>query len=526
MDLRCISVILTTLSCINCLKLLIIYPTPSYSHQRAILALSERLLKDGHEIFSISPNVVPGMANNSNYTHVDLSFSYEYFSEKKGDDTVNLQQRISRWDLPKVMENFAKVTKRQFLSEPTKNFVRRVETERIKFDLIIIETFYVPYSSLLKPLIGSVPTISMATVTQDFLGEEALGSITHFSYLPALFNGYGPQMTFLEKLDNWFSTYHFGSQELEVLEAAARSYFNEVFGPGGEKLVDGCWSNVEMLLLASNSLYYYPRALTPNIVEIGPLHLKTPDKLPKNLQDWLDGAEKGVIYFSLGSNMKSKSLPEDVRANFLKFFKQLPPGYRVLWKWELDTKIPGQPENVLTQKWMPQDSVLNHPKVKVFITQGGLQSFQEAVHFGVPTVGIPWFGDQECNVAKMVDAEIGVQLLPHELHSHDKIKSALEAVLFDEKYLKNMKRHSAISHDFTARGIDQAVFWIEHVARHGGASHLRPATADTTLFQYFCLDIISVIIVFSLFVLGIVAFIIRSLVSVFLQMKPSKIKTQ
>ena len=68
--------------------------------------------------------LLQGMANNSNYTHVDLSFSYEYFSEKKGDDTVNLQQRISRWDLPKVMENFAKVTKRQFLSEPVKNFVR------------------------------------------------------------------------------------------------------------------------------------------------------------------------------------------------------------------------------------------------------------------------------------------------------------------------------------------------------------------------------------------------------------------
>lgn len=74
-----------------------------------------------------------------------------------------------------------------------------------------------------------------------------------------------------------------------------------------------------------------------------------------------------------------------------------------------------------------------HPNVKVFIMQGGVQSFQEAVHFGVPIIGIPWYGDQYINTAKMVDAEIGVRLLPKELHSYDKIKSALNTVLYDGK---------------------------------------------------------------------------------------------
>lgn len=78
----------------------------------------------------------------------------------------------------------------------------------------------------------------------------------------------------------------------------------------------------------------------------------------QNLQEWLDGAADGVIYFSLGSNMKSKSLPLDVRSNLLRVFKDLPSGYRVLWKWELDGKIPGQSDNILAQKWLPQQSVL------------------------------------------------------------------------------------------------------------------------------------------------------------------------
>nr|XP_018907463.1 PREDICTED: UDP-glucuronosyltransferase 2B18-like [Bemisia tabaci] len=526
MDLRFISIILTTIASIDCLKILIIYPTPSYSHQRAILALSERLLKDGHKLFVISPNAVPGMESNHNYTYVDLSFSYENFSERKSEDTVNLQTHISKWDLPALMQNFARMAKRQFLSKQFQEFKSRVEAERMKFDLIIVETFFIPWQSVLEPHVGSAPIISMSTVVQDFMGEDAVGSIAHLSYLPSMFSNYRPNMNLFEKIENWVSDYIVRNGYLSALEATARSYFNEVYGPGTEKLVDGCWGQVDLILMATNSMYYYPRALTPNVVEIGPLHLKTPEKLPENLQNWLDGAEKGVIYFSLGSNMKSKSLPIDVRQNFLKFFKQLPPGYRVLWKWELDTKIPGQPENVHSQKWMPQDSVLNHPKVKVFITQGGLQSFQETVHFGVPTVGIPWFGDQECNVAKMVDAGIGTQLLPHELHSYDKIKSALEAVLFDDKYAKNMKRHSLISRDFSSRGMDQAVFWVEHVAKHGGAAHLRPATADTTLFQYFCLDIISVILVLSCFILGIVFLIMKALVSAFLLTVKSETKTK
>lgn len=74
-----------------------------------------------------------------------------------------------------------------------------------------------------------------------------------------------------------------------------------------------------------------------------------------------------------------------------------------------------------------------HPSVKVFITQGGLQSFQEAVHHAVPMVGIPLFSDQRCNVAKIVDAKIGVRLSPEELHSFEKIKSAIDKVLYDKR---------------------------------------------------------------------------------------------
>lgn len=76
------------------------------------------------------------------------------------------------------------------------------------------------------------------------------------------------------------------------------------------------------------------------------------------LQNWLEGADKGVIYFNLGCNFKSTSLAEDARNNILKYFKELPQGYRVLWKWEADGPMPGLGDNILTQKWFPQQSIL------------------------------------------------------------------------------------------------------------------------------------------------------------------------
>jgi glucuronosyltransferase len=62
-----------------------------------------------------------------------------------------------------------------------------------------------------------------------------------------------------------------------------------------------------------------------------------------------------VIYFSLGSNVRSDLLPEEKRLAFLEAFSELPQ--KVLWKWESDV-LPGQPSNVKLGKWMPQQDIL------------------------------------------------------------------------------------------------------------------------------------------------------------------------
>jgi glucuronosyltransferase len=73
-----------------------------------------------------------------------------------------------------------------------------------------------------------------------------------------------------------------------------------------------------------------------------------------------------------------------------------------------------------------------HPNIRLFITQGGLQSMGEAVQNAVPLVGIPFMGDQGYNVRKMVSAGIGLKLDFHEATTYNLLKT-LNTVLDDPR---------------------------------------------------------------------------------------------
>ncbi|KDQ65273.1 UDP-glucuronosyltransferase 2B23, partial [Zootermopsis nevadensis] len=147
----------------------------------------------------------------------------------------------------------------------------------------------------------------------------------------------------------------------------------------------------------------------------------------KDLQEFLDGAAKGAVYFSLGSNVRSETMSPEKRRVFLSAFADVPQ--RVLWKWEANDTS-DVPDNVKLAKWLPQQDVLAHPNVRLFITQGGLQSFQEATYYAVPLIGIPFIADQQHNVRKMVDAGVGLQL-DYATLSKDGLVTATRKVLHD-----------------------------------------------------------------------------------------------
>lgn len=86
------------------------------------------------------------------------------------------------------------------------------------------------------------------------------------------------------------------------------------------------------------------------------------------MQKILDQSE-GVIYFSMGTNVDPSKVSQNMLRKLFNVLSQLP--YTVMFKHANQSSLEDIPQNFLVRKWFPQQDVLGHPKVKLFIMQGG-----------------------------------------------------------------------------------------------------------------------------------------------------------
>uniref|UniRef100_A0A914VDF8 UDP-glucuronosyltransferase n=1 Tax=Plectus sambesii TaxID=2011161 RepID=A0A914VDF8_9BILA len=149
----------------------------------------------------------------------------------------------------------------------------------------------------------------------------------------------------------------------------------------------------------------------------------------------------GVILLSFGSNANSTLLPIEKKLAILRTMANFPK-YTFIWKYEQpedDIELFKNYPNVYPLKWLPQVDLLNHPKVKVFITHGGLNSMTEAITSGTPTVAIPLGADQDHNVAVAVKRGVSAFVSKRNLNT-ESLTAALQEVLQNERYELNAKR--------------------------------------------------------------------------------------
>ena len=59
--------------------------------------------------------------------------------------------------------------------------------------------------------------------------------------------------------------------------------------------------NVSLVLINHHFTASSIRPLVANMIEIGGIHVNEPIELPKDIKNFLDSANDGAIYFSMGS---------------------------------------------------------------------------------------------------------------------------------------------------------------------------------------------------------------------------------
>ena len=320
----------------------------------------------------------------------------------------------------------------------------------------------------------------------------AVGDIYNPSFIPVVPTGYTQEMTFIQRLINTVVTivFQFGIRDLYAMpkvHAMLETEFPDEEIPHLNDLI-----KTASLLINHGSPFLGDglRPVLPKTIYAGLMSCNPPNPLPQELEDFVQGAEHGVIYVSFGSVIKASKMPEAKRQLFLNVFSQLKQ--RIIWKWE--APMPDAPDNVLISSWLPQTSLLAHENVKLFVTHGGAGSLQETICHKTPIVAVPIMGDQFVNAKVAIEKNFGVLLKWHEA-TEDSLKTAISDVLSNPNYKEAVSKLSDLIMDQPQHPLDRAAWWMEYLLRHPHNPGMRSPAQKLYWFQYFLLDVICVFLV-------------------------------
>jgi glucuronosyltransferase len=231
------------------------------------------------------------------------------------------------------------------------------------------------------------------------------------------------------------------------------------------------------------------------------MHIQeTPAPLPENILSFINSAERGFIYFSLGSMVKAGNLIDDEkRRSIIKALSKRKE--KVILQWsgsDISSEI--DHKKFLVSNWLPQQSILAHPKSRCFVTHGGISGHQEAIYFGVPTITLPLFLDQRKIARKSEYLGLGVSMRLSNL-TESSFSWALDEVLDKEKYSRNAKELSFRFRDKPQKPTELAKYYVEYVIRHKGADFMRSHIKDKSLIELENIDVYCVIILLVVFII-------------------------
>ncbi|XP_033181643.1 UDP-glucuronosyltransferase 1-2-like [Mastacembelus armatus] len=241
----------------------------------------------------------------------------------------------------------------------------------------------------------------------------------------------------------------------------------------------------DIWLMRVDFVFEFPRPTMPNIVYIGGFQCKPSEPLSSELEEFVQSSgEHGFILMALGTLVKG--LPVEITSEIAAAFAQIPQ--KVIWR-HVGERPNNLGNNTLLVKWMPQNDLLGHPKARAFVAHGGTNGVYESIYHGVPIIGMPLMFDQFENVLRL-EARGAAKVVEVTKLTQQNFLEAIQEVLHNPSYRRNMKRLSELHRDKPMHPLDTAVYWIEFVMRHKGASHLRTESFKMRWYAYYSVDVL------------------------------------
>uniref|UniRef100_A0A182NJM0 UDP-glucuronosyltransferase n=1 Tax=Anopheles dirus TaxID=7168 RepID=A0A182NJM0_9DIPT len=496
MAAKCLGVLLGLLLALGCspqaeaARILGILPSVGRSHYIIGAGLMKALLDAGHDVTIVSPYAMKGAPADR---HRDILLpELAAAHDVSGPDLFQYKSAPNLFVLYLVYNEIGPLSSEALLQHP--KMVALMESGE-RFDAVIVESFASEVLYGLAEHFGG-QLLVFSPFGASMWTNELVGTPYPYSYIPHTFLSYTNEMSFWQRFANALVGHvdklYYRFVFLPQQEAMYRRFF-----PRAKLTFQETLDSVRLAFVNQHFTLSYPHPYAPNMVEIGGIQIQPPQELPADIRKYVDESRHGVIYFSMGSMLKGRNFPEEKRAAFVNVFRGLKEN--VIWKYENES-LPERPQNVLIKSWMPQSDILAHPKVKLFITHGGLLGTTEGLYHGVPMVGIPIYGDQELNLARAERAGYGVKL-DYDTLSEATIAAAIRKVLDDAAYGERAQTISKRYRDQPLGPAKTAVFWVEYVLRHGGAPQLQSPSVRLSFVEYNLLDVYAVMAAIALSVL-------------------------
>lgn len=375
---------------------------------------------------------------------------------------------------------------------------------KYKFDLVLMEYLFAsPMISFGKlfdcPMIG-FSAIGISIPVHELLGNAA-NPVLHPEIIFPFQHG---RLKFTERLVSFI--YYISVKFLlqPIFENIGMYQVSKYFPMLSGLTLADAENKLDLIFVNTNPVLDYVRPITPNTIQLGFMHIKPPKPVTGELKKLLDSSEHGVIYMSLGSNVKSKDLSDGAKSIFINVFRKL--NYDVLWKFEEDL-LTNKSDNVVISKWFPQSDLLAHPNVKIFITQGGLMSLEEAIDREMPMISIPFLIDQYQNALKVQDEGLGKRLNLEDL-TEESLHEAIVEVM-KPQYRENVKQFKRLAYDQPMTSREKAVWWTEYVIRNQGARQLQYHGRHVPFYQRIALDVVITLFITIYLVVKLFALVIK-----------------
>ncbi|XP_038160658.1 UDP-glucuronosyltransferase 2C1-like isoform X1 [Cyprinodon tularosa] len=470
-----------------------------YSHWLNMRTIIEELVRRNHKVTVLVPDASPSVNFNSSRDAAKFNFLVFKVPFSKLDMTswmhdfihfsmyeAHNSSLLRRFLVPMtILSNFAQIGMQQ-CEAMLKNKELMETLRNSAFDVVLHDPM-APCGDLVSDILGLPLVVSMRFSFGSTLERDCGQALLPASYVPASPLPYSDHMTFVERLINMLM--YMGTSVLSRIQWKMKidSFYTEVKGSASSF----CSSigRAEVWLIRTFWDMETARPIQPNFFYVGGLHCRPANQLPEDLEAFMQSSgDAGVVVVTFGS-MVTHLTPDraDVIATALGRIPQ-----KVIWRYRGETPRTLS-ANTKLYDWIPQNDLFGHPLTRAFVTHGGTNGLYEALFHGVPVVGIPLFGDQPDNLARLSRRGAAV-VLHFNLMTVDELVEALHAVIHEPSFRSNMQRLSSLQQQQPVAPLATAAFWVEFVMRHGGARHLRQASHDLYWFQFYSLDILAALL--------------------------------